>query len=142
MIPGFQIRLRQRLLARFKRLRPHRSVGQLLAVAFEGETRLNWVKLRILTATVLDAALKSDALKDATELSIRIDLTWGKLSLILDAISSAPPLRHVCFVEGQSREDDEESFIFWKALLNRQELLKRIKFTFTGAYSKALNSRL
>lgn len=111
-----------------------------MAVAFEGETRLNWVKLSgAFSAAVLGAALKADALKDATELSFRTDLISGSPKEVVDALSCGPSLRHVYFAQRQSRNDDEDSLAYWKALLKRPELLGRLKITFTGAYSQSLN---
>ncbi|KAI1449647.1 hypothetical protein F5Y02DRAFT_219117 [Annulohypoxylon stygium] len=140
LIPGFKTRVRNQLLIYFASLSKHRSVGQLLAVAFEGETRLNWVKLSgAFSAAVLGAALKADALKDATELSFRTDLISGSPKEVVDALSCGPSLRHVYFAQRQSRNDDEDSLAYWKALLKRPELLGRLKITFTGAYSQSLN---
>ncbi|KAI1461252.1 hypothetical protein F4805DRAFT_477556 [Annulohypoxylon moriforme] len=138
LVRGFKMKLRKRLFEEVRFLPETPSVGQLLALAYDEETQLNLVRLVGLSAGVLRAALETDILKNVTELSIRIDDIRNTPEEVIDAVSSGPSLRHVCFLTGPLRDNDAWSVEYWKLMRMKPELLKRIKFTFTEAYSKGI----
>ncbi|KAI1213659.1 uncharacterized protein F4807DRAFT_469542 [Annulohypoxylon truncatum] len=140
LIPGFKARLQRRLFAALKNLECHNSVGQLLALVFNGATQLPLVQLKGLSAKVLESALKTEELKNVTELSLQVNNFWSSPDHIIDVISCGPSIRHVCFLLGPPEARNSlRSIDLLEAIGKRPELLKRIKVTFTAAYSRMEN---
>ncbi|KAI2466106.1 hypothetical protein F4781DRAFT_445460 [Annulohypoxylon bovei var. microspora] len=139
LIPDFKRLLRQHLFDDIAFLLPKRSVGQLLALAFEGATQLDLVRFRGISAVAIGAALKMEELKDVTSISFHTDDIHGSHDEVLDALSCSPSLHRVCFLLIPNRASDIGSLRFFQALSNRPQLFKRLKLTFTGAFSQALH---
>ncbi|KAI0884592.1 uncharacterized protein GGS22DRAFT_200347 [Annulohypoxylon maeteangense] len=139
---SFKATLQRLLLQKFEHLPQTCSVGQLLALAYEGNTQLNLVHFRGLSAKVLASALETDLLNDVAELCFRIDDIHGTPDEVIDAISDRPSLRHVCFLLGPLRWRGAWSVELWRAIHRRPQLLKNAKVTFAGAYCKALSRHL
>lgn len=106
-------RFQDQLLAR---LRQHpdipgrsESSTQLLRLAYDGQSHLNWVAYTGLTYENIAGLLGSAELRDAEALSICIDHVGGYPTPLLMALSESRTIRDICFLQGPARANDDKT---------------------------------
>ncbi len=108
-LPGFQTRLRERLLKDADKIPPSNASTQLLRLAYAGRRHLDWAAYRNLSyehiATTLDSAL----LSNAKALSICIDAIDDAPTPLLEALAQHETIRDIFFLQGPSRANDDKS---------------------------------
>ncbi|KAI1139610.1 hypothetical protein F5Y05DRAFT_411798 [Hypoxylon sp. FL0543] len=140
-VPRFK-RLLQECLYGHSNLNNTRSVGQLIALAFEGDTHLDLVRFKVFPTKTIGFALQTEELSGVRSISIRTGLTRDSIMEVIDAVSHAPSLRELYLHQSPTRKNDEANFAFIKILSTRPELFKRVKVVFSSAFSVTLNREL
>ncbi|KAI0843396.1 hypothetical protein F5Y06DRAFT_291309 [Hypoxylon sp. FL0890] len=141
-IPHFKRLLQECLREHPGHLNHPRSVGQLIALAFEGDTHLDLVRFKGFSLEAIEFALQTGELNNVKSISIYSGSTRDSIIEIIDAVSKAPSLRELYLQEPPMRKDDEGNFAFIKTLSMRPQFFKRIKVMITSAFSATLNCRL
>ncbi|KAE9371641.1 hypothetical protein N431DRAFT_508367 [Stipitochalara longipes BDJ] len=139
-IPHFQELLQRLLQERSEHLGKSRSAGQLLALAFEGKTHLDLVRLRGLSAQAIRASLETPELKDVRSISLCVDTLLSSPAEIVAAISRTPPIRDLYFLQSPNRRKDHMCTQLFLELSKRPDLLCG-KLIITGAHAAALTKK-
>ncbi|KAF5008050.1 hypothetical protein FDECE_5632 [Fusarium decemcellulare] len=85
------------------------TLGQLLSLAYAGQTILNWVAFQNLTYEAIATAIGSDELKGASALSLCIDNISGDPNLLLAALSRLENIVQLSFLQRPTRKTDSSS---------------------------------
>ncbi len=108
-LPGFQSRLRERLLEDADKMRPFSTSAQLLQLAYAGRRHLDWAAYRNLSYKHIATTLDSAELSNAQALSICIDAMDDPPTPLLETLARHETIRDICFLQGPSRANDDKS---------------------------------
>ncbi|KAH6874032.1 hypothetical protein B0T10DRAFT_499388 [Thelonectria olida] len=84
-------------------------LGQLLSLAYAGQSVLNWVAFQNISYEGIATAIESDELKNASALSLCIDNISGDPNVLFAALSRSENLVQLCFLQRPTRETDNAS---------------------------------
>jgi hypothetical protein len=108
-LPGFQSRLRERLLDDADKIQASDISAQLLRFAYAGRRHLDWAAYRNLSYKHLATALDSVQLSTAQALSICIDTMDDPPVPLLETLARHETIRDICFLQGPSRVNDDKA---------------------------------
>ncbi|KAK3898384.1 hypothetical protein C8A05DRAFT_38021, partial [Staphylotrichum tortipilum] len=108
-LPGFQSRLRERLLDDADKMRPSDASAQLLRLAYARRRHLDWAAYRNLSYKHVATALDAAELRNAQALSICIDVMGDSPTPLLETLTRHETIRDICFLQGPSRANDDKA---------------------------------
>ncbi|KAH6848213.1 hypothetical protein B0I37DRAFT_342539 [Chaetomium sp. MPI-CAGE-AT-0009] len=108
-LPGFQGRLRERLLEDPDKMWRSGASAQLLRLAYAGRRHLDWAAYRKLSYEHVATTLDSAELGNAQALSICIDAMDDPPTPLLETLARHETIRDLCFLQGPSRANDDKS---------------------------------
>jgi hypothetical protein len=138
-LPAFKKILRQVLQEKSASLGQSRSIAQLIALAFEGETHLDLARFRGLSAKTISDALEMDELGQIETLGVCVDFLSSIPVDIASMLSTRLSLSEIHLLQSATREDDELSIQTLLELFKYIEQAPRVpKIFISGVYSAAL----
>ncbi|KAJ4319809.1 hypothetical protein N0V84_006190 [Fusarium piperis] len=139
--PGFQKMVKDHLLCFPEKVGPTQASAYLLQLAYAGKDCLEWNLFTELDPKTIKAALKSDALKDATTISLTA-LHDTEPSELLEALSSLNRLHTLQILDRPDREDEGVSNRLFEALAESDHPLALRKLTLTGLYANGIRQNI
>jgi hypothetical protein len=144
LLPDFQDSLRDMLLERTDKLVGTEAAGRLLAIAYTGQSHLEWTLLDGVTVGAIAAALRIPELESVESISLCIDTISGSMSQLASVLSGLPHLRELCLLCDPARTSDELSTQLY---IDMSQDLKQFtsmgaKIVLAGAYSSSMGRNI
>jgi hypothetical protein len=141
-LPSFKKILRRVLQEKSASLGQSRSTAQLLALAFEGETHLDLVGFRGLSAKTISDALERDELEQIETLGVCVDFLSSMPVDVAFMLSTYLSLSEIHLLQPATREDDKLSIQTLLELFKYIEKAPHVpKLFVSGVYSAALRHK-
>lgn len=139
--PGFQQMVKGYLLCHPNKVGPAQASAYLLQLAYAGNDCLEWNVFTELDPKTIKAALASNALKDATGISLPA-LHNTDPSELLVALSPLSRLHTLQVLDRPDREDEAASNRLFEALAESDHSLNLKKLTLTGLYANGIRRNI
>ncbi|TRX89223.1 hypothetical protein FHL15_009921 [Xylaria flabelliformis] len=134
--------LRRILQESSERLGQSHSTAQLIALAFEGETYLDLVRYKRLSANTISAALQMVELSQVRTLAVCVDSLSSSPAELAGVLSTCPTLSEIYLLQSPTRESDEASIeCLLEILKHADQNLHYSKLFVSGVYSAVLRRR-
>ncbi|KAJ3472605.1 hypothetical protein NLG97_g10852 [Lecanicillium saksenae] len=134
--------LRTELERRPSELGANASAGQLLALAFAGAERLDWVRFGTMSLEALCTGLRQPEMQSTKTMALGVELASGNdCAAVLDLLGELPNLLHICCLESPKRLADENSMDLLRMLATGRRfkrLREKVAFTSSAAGSRVL----
>jgi hypothetical protein len=140
-IPGLQRQLRQELLRRRSQFLSSPVLGQVLAIAFDGEPHLDWIPFYDMPTRAIEVALKSTELGKARSISMCLSTSMGHRQQLLETLAQFDNLEQIILHVHPSIEETANNERLLQHF-NSMPGSRNKKVVLTGVYSQALGEQL